>query len=387
MAFRLTHWLALMAAGCAVVAIWALPPRAADRWERAARLPEEQRLAALQRRALMASYQIQRTRWADSLIPATLAGAGPVTFGFPEGSDADAVASARTRARDDVGGTPSDMALGLFFLPPQTSAYPGTPIAKTYTAEYYFGARDGRPYCVAAQPEINLTEAHLFSLFSPRYTESHLGLCALLGRYGLPGPAVQQWLAVGGTALAASIRPEASQLPDAPLFPGAEVRRRRGPLGMTNRRFELYSESMIPLAQCASGYPAGCAEIFLYPARGFARFSDARGLPSPSPVSATQAYSYSYVGSMDTRSIARLAQEFGPERFQRWWTADGDVADAFQASFGLDVGSWTLGEISKNTEITKAGPGVAGSGLLGGLLIVTLSGVIAGMWAIRRRVA
>jgi hypothetical protein len=86
-------------------------------------------------------------------------------------------------------------------------------------------------------------------------------------------------------------------------------------------------------------------------------------------------------------TVANLAQEFGPERFNQWWTADGDVADAFEASFGLDLGSWTLGEISKDMEITKPGPGVAWSGLLGALLIMTLSSVIAGMWAIRRRVA
>lgn len=385
MALSMKQWLAVIAVGCALVAVWALPPQASRGGQRVDhRLWEEVRRDALIRRAQSANYQIQRIQWADSLIPATLAGTGPVTFGFPDSSDPDAVASARARAvdraLDDVRNTPSDMAVGLFFLSQGTSAYSEAPRASTFGTVYYFGARDGRPYCVAVHPQSDLTRSNSWGFFMAAQGDSHLGLCALLRSYGLPGPAVHHWLAEGGTALAASTRPA-----DAPLLAWAtEAQQRRGPFGQ-RQRLDFSSAGANPFTRCESGITAGCADLFLHPGSAYSWFDDAGGLPRPSEVSAIQTYSLD--GPMDPRTVARLAQEFGPERFQRWWTAEGNLADAFQTSFGIDVGTWTLTQVRKHMEITKPGPGVAWSGLLGGLVIMTLSSVIAGMWAIRRRVA
>jgi hypothetical protein len=93
------------------------------------------------------------------------------------------------------------------------------------------------------------------------------------------------------------------------------------------------------------------------------------------------------LGYFDAHMIADLANEFGRERFQRFWTSEAPLAEAFEDAFGVDMGEWNLQRVSELVEIRRAGPAVRMGEGVGAFLLFSLFAVIAGAWARRRRVA
>lgn len=386
MALGMRQWLGFVAAGFAFVALETLPPRATELPEpQDPPLQAERRRDALRGEALRAATLLQRMRWADSIIPATLSGEGPVVFSFPEGTRPEQEEMIRSRTLSELPGSPSDVATGIFFLPLTVGAVPGAPVAARTRAEYYFGEREGRPYCVIARPVWRQSADDRVVLPTVMSDESYLGLCELIRAHGLPGPAVRAWLAGGGADLALSARPgRGTQLTYVSL---SDAYRPRILLGLRN---SLWARSTRRLSEdrCFYGIAEGCAEMFLQPRlraySGLAAQTRADILER-SPVSATQ--EGSLFEPADYHVVADLAEEFGPDRFQQWWTADGDVLDAFAASFGVDAGAWNLDRISSFVEIGEPGPVVSRAGMLASLLLISAASALAGAWALRRRVA
>lgn len=387
MALGMKKWLGLVAVCMALVAIRTLPPEPLEvPSERLlTKTQAQRRLDALLGDAARANLTLQRMRWADRMIPATLADGGPVTFSFPEGVNPDDVERVRERVLEEARTTPSDVAAGLLFHTGSEDAYPGAPGGSVREAEYYFGERDGRAFCVTVRPVWRMGREGELRLETPWSGESDLGLCALVRRFGLPGPAVEQWLAGGGTALAGSARTATTKVVPAYLSLDLGNFNRRGPFG---QRPLGSREGNIPMDRCFAGVVEGCADLFLNPPR-LGWFGDYEyGIDQAvrnSPLSAVGVQSWFYPA--DQYVTADLAEQFGDARFRAWWTADGDVSAAFQAAFGTDVGSWYLQQVAEYVPISRPGPGVGGTGLLGALLLLTLSTVLAGGWARRRRVA
>lgn len=390
MALGMKQWLGLVGTGVALVALGTLPPSALNLPTRRPPLPEQQRLDALRRTVVAANNTLQRVRWADAVIPATLAGQGPVVFGFPDGAPPEQVERVRARTLaelDDVAAGPSDLALGLFLLDYRDARYPGAPTGAQLDAHFFFGEKDGQAYCAAVRPAWRRDSAERIHLPGLPSDDSYLGVCGLVREYGLPGPAVQAWLADGGTALAASPRPSGGSV----LFYRAvtdAALARRGPLGQKNLAFgDLLSR--VDYDRCFAGVAQGCAEMFLHPALAAGsdpRSSSAARTVRPHwPASAVQRRSL--FEPADYHVAADLVEEFGRERFAAWWTAEGDVAAAFEASFGVDVGTWYLRRVSGFVAISRPGPGVSEAGLMGGLLLLAFSSMVAGLWSRRRRVA
>lgn len=389
MALGMKQWLGLVGAGVALVALCTLPPSALEVPTRRPPPPEQQRLDALRRNVVAANNTLQRVRWADAVIPATLAGPGPVVFDFPEGAVPEQVERVRDRTLaelDDVTPGRSGVALGLFLLDYRDGRYPGAPTGAQLDAHFFLGERDGRPYCVTVRPAWRMNRAQQIHLPGLPSDDSYLGVCGLVREYGLPGPAVQAWLAEGGTALAASPRPSGgSVLFYRAVTDAASVR--RGPLGQRNLALgDLLTR--VDYDRCFAGVAEGCAEMFLHPELGYSAprgFPSARGARPHWPASAVQRRSL--FEPADYHVVADLAEEFGRERFAEWWTAEGDVAAAFETSFGVDVGTWYLRRVSRFVTISRPGPGVSEAGLMGGLLLLALSSMVAGLWSRRRRVA
>jgi hypothetical protein len=150
-----------------------------------------------------------------------------------------------------------------------------------------------------------------------------------------------------------------------------------------------FLSTRLDLDRCFAGVAPGCAEIFLHPEldgsyRG-PGFLPERTVRSYWPASAVQGRSM--FEPADYHVAANLAEEFGRRRFMEWWTAEGDVAEAFEASFGVDVGTWNLRRIAAFVTVARPGPGVSEAGLMGGALLLAFSSIIAGLWSRRRRVA
>jgi len=279
----------------------------------------------------------------------------------------------------------SDVAVGLFFKDYRSDRYPDVHVGYQIGTYYYFGQSDGRTYCATVRPAWRQAPNNQVRLSVMPGDAPFLGVCDLIRAYGLPGPAVRSWLADGGTALAASVHPSGGSdfffrdLGDATVA-------RRGFLGRTSQPLGYFIAS--DHDRCFAGLAAGCAQIFLHP--GWTDYGGSGGRlrtgSSPhAPASAVQ--QRSVFEPADYHVVADLAAEFGPERFMAWWTADGNVADAFQASFGVNVGTWNLRRIGDFLTIAKPGPGVTRSGVLGAVLILALSAIVAGLWARRRQVA
>jgi len=91
-------------------------------------------------------------------------------------------------------------------------------------------------------------------------------------------------------------------------------------------------------------------------------------------------------GNLDDYLLADLEAEFGPDRFQRFWSSELELPEAFEAAFGVGLGEWVITWVDANMRISPAGPGMSKSAALGGILALSLFAAMAGAWARRRRV-
>ena len=390
MALGVKQWLGLVGFGVALVALGTLPPAEVNVPTRRPPLPEQQRLDVLRRKVVATNNTLQRVRWAEEVVPGTLAGEGPVVFGFPDGAVPEQVERVRTRTAaevDEVAAGASDVALGVFFVDYRDARYPGAPTGAQLDVHYFFGEKDGRPYCAVVRPVWRRAAPDQIHLPGVPSDGSYLGVCGLVRAYGLPGPAVRAWLAGGGAVLATSGRPtQGTVLLYGTL--GDVALARREVFGTPNLAFG-YLPTRMDYDRCFAGVTMGCAEMFVHPAL-------VNAFDGPGSVSGRTARSHWPASAVQGRSIfepadyhvaADLAEEFGRERFRRWWVAEGDVAEAFEASFGVDVGTWNLRRIGGFVTISRPGPSVSQAGFVGGVLLLALSSIIAGLWARRRRVA
>ncbi|NJD18881.1 MAG: hypothetical protein FIA95_06310 [Gemmatimonadetes bacterium] len=397
MALRMRHWIGLALAGCACVALRLLPPTEF----RFVSPPPPQDVVyerALRANLALASARLQRVRLAERIIPATLAAEAPLAFGVPDpvdpGEAARVLAEASKEAEEARGsgaGAGAHVALGLFYIDYKEGRYPGAPTDYLSRTEYYFGERDGRPYCATVVRSAYIVRLERFTLDQWRETQSLLGLCAAVARYGLPGTAVRSWLADGGAIMASTLTPSR-------LVPGAFATyfgtsfKRTASLGLpsaTGRNVGL--RFPLALERCFAGVPEGCARGLLEPREqsrrlySYSRQADPADLIGITPVSAVQASTS--LEPADRHVLADLAEEFGEEPVRRWWTAEGQPDAAFHDAFGVEIGTWYGARVRKLVTVTEPGPGMAPIGLLGAFLILALGNLLGGLWATRRRVA
>jgi len=383
-------WTGLVLAGCAALALRYLPPSEVQVPTVQARLQEERHASALSDDAALANSLLQRLRIAAQVIPATLAGTENVAFAAAEGSKPEEVERARSEALEEAASLPRGVALGVFYVAWRDYSYPGPPSFYIGDVEYYYGERDGRAYCAAVHPVWRRRTGEPLSLYwgtDGRITA--LGLCALVARHGLPGPAVQAWLDGGGTAMVtASVPSNPAHFTFATDL--GRAFERTGPLGLPQASPMGGAFRTTPVERCLAGKADGCASVLMRPtdpwaSRFWSNNPDWTTLLSSTPVSAVQVRSI--FEPADRFVAADLIREFGADRFRQWWTADGDPAQAFEEAFGVDPGEWYLARISQLVTIQAAGPGVTPNGLAGTVLLLALGGVVAGAWARSRRVA
>ena len=391
MALGMKHWAGLVLAGCAFVALRFLPVSSWNLPSHRMPLPEEAHERALRRDVRLTNGKLQRIRLAERLIPLTLAADGPLAFEAPAGADPAEVQMVRADAERELleaAGAAPRVAVGLIYARSGEGDYPGAPTWTVSDPEYYFGIQDGRPYCVTAVDAWSIRGRVRLPV---RNSHTRLGVCQVIARYGLPGRAVETWLAEGGTAMAVTLEPSR---PESYTFSSrwgmGFVRRLKFGLMMIGRQ-PIGAFRSVAQEQCFAGLSEGCAKLFLSPGSELslhASDEDWSELPevlAATPLSAVNGYSS--MQPADYHVVADLVEEFGAERFERWWTADGSAEEAFRAAFGVPAGEWYAERVARLIEVTGPGPSLRANGLAGAFLILALAAVVGGAWARRRRVA
>jgi hypothetical protein len=392
MALRMKYWMGLVTVGAALVAIWTLPPSAAGpgRWHPSG-TALDQRADALETEIRRSHEILKRMRWYDSLPALAMAGARDgLAVVLPPSNKITPELKGRfeERIREEMAGWEprSDVVLGYVIQPRDVGAVPalvarvgGAPDAK----ESYVGTRDGRPFCLqikVTRPE-GWDDRLIAMLRDARSQQSNfVGLCRPYMRFGPAGPHVQAWLDEGAIGFADRYGISPATRP--------EFRWRMTSLRVFGAfRYGFSSRQTLSLDQCLAGDAAGCRKVMLDDLDVAAQGD---GVPiergSPATSLGSSVYSSPF-GFFDDYLFDDLERDFGTEAFQRFWTSDKEVTDAFADAFGVEIGAWTVSWVDRVIGVSPAGPRLTLSAGLGGLLTVSLFAGLAVAWARRRKVA
>ena len=204
-------------------------------------------------------------------------------------------------------------------------------------------------------------------------SERLLGPCAFYEAYGAPGPAIEQWLAKGGWALAQ----RASR--DRPLLWKGRWKTDEVPL-----RYMLGSLGVA----CAKGSRDACADAIEKPNITGLRARERLVMAEYNPYIMSNWYSREWsLGSSSTALLADMARDLGTDRFTRFWQSDAEPAAAFRAATNADIADWTHDWVVKTYHAEKAGPGVSGTAWAWGLALLVLSLGVVLRSAERRQMA
>jgi len=387
MAFGMKHWLGVVLLGVGLIAAWLLPVD--YRMTRRARPevvdPVQERFLGVQHEVLVEAGRLSRLRRLDSLTallePPSVAGS-PVTVGLPPGLPPDEVAVFEARLGREVQEHASiaaaDVGVFVILVPPPEA--PGALRRERQADEFYAGEHRGRPYCMAVRVAWEESRGILVrggwdGSMGPG-GPSVTGPCAYFLRYGAPGPRVAEWLRDGSFERGSRRAVSTAWIED-------RVQERM-PFGMST--FASWDVS-IPGQRCIRGELEVCRDIFLHPERGELTVAGriARGVPElwlTERTNPRRAFALA-----DLALFADLEEEFGGERFARFWTSEKEVTAAFEEAFGLSPERWIRGWGSGyyGTEWRGYEAGLGHWGVT--LLLVAAALTIAAAAAHRRQVA
>ena len=382
MAFGMKEWIGVTLVGCALVAAWRLPPEPAPLRDAEVRTAEEIRYEALRAEERVTAEILYRMLWSDSLSAAVLAQAnGGVAVLTPPGSEGAEAQRRRFHAHvleqvRDLDAPSTSMVFGYVFQPNDHARDAG-PFAGRDRTETYVGTRDGTDYCLqvrvvhADYVHRALAQRVADSDRTPPYSDD-LGPCRFYLRYGLAGGPIQNWMERGGVELA---------LETGAFIPSADpwTSGRRGPFGFTF----LGNHTSLQVTRCLAGESGSCAELF--------ENADGTYLLTPRQVEIARRSPATGVGTRfgfplwfddQVYIVADLEEEFGTEAFRAFWTSERPVAEAFEAAFGVDMGTWMVSWVHRTMGVDRPGPGLPRSASTGAALTV---GVLLGIAWLRRR--
>lgn len=395
MAFGMKHWIGLVAAGLALVALLALPPRAMDSRAELTPTHEEVRARALRTEFRQGWDVLKRMRWADSLASLAVRTAEDgVAVGAPEGTlTSEELATLHANLMeelDEVGPLREGVVLGFFAHPVNFATSPDAPRDTRTFEEVYVGRLDGVEYCVRVEA-INRHEITGRFLAGSRWDRIEqdgreysdmLELCRLVARHGLPGEEIMAWLENG----AAGFAEDPAETPFRGRMNENWLRDANLPFGFRARLRSSGSQALT-MERCHTGTAEACGEVAAAPEITWPATVDAIEVARRSPALTLGRYNGTPFGSPGDYLISDIERDFGPEAFGRFWRSDADVKTAFQDAFGVSLGEWALGWVQRNFGVRTRGPGLSKSAGLGGLLTLSLFAVLAGAWARRRKVA
>ena len=144
-----------------------------------------------------------------------------------------------------------------------------------------------------------------------------LGPCSLLDRFGIPGREIGRWFAnEGGTGTAAHWAPSP-----------------RDPDESTLRSWDYDN---VGLYSCASGNDAGCRALLNR--QQIRREWFGWDYPGVYLIQSNM-----FRAGPETHLLYDLMEQFGPEKFQRFWKSDLALEAAFERVYGMQLTAWMSG--------------------------------------------
>ena len=172
---------------------------------------------------------------------------------------------------------------------------------------------------------------------------SQLAPCALLAKFGRPGPHIERWLSGKGFDFATYFSPTGRSVPVEALPEDAD------PVAYVLFEMEWSLYGTMPLGvQCLNGRIAECASA-VFSSRAASRPARAGFHTAAMPWRAP-------FGTLTRSYIADLYREIGPEAFRRFWTSDQPFDRALQEATGMSVGAWTHQWAVGRRAFFRAGP-------------------------------
>jgi len=389
MAPAMRLWLGLALGGAAVISVSALPPAMTRLRGLPQRLPEEVRAAALQRKASDAANLLRRLRWLDSL-PALAVGTaqdGLAVAGDPALASGEELEQVRRMLRGELARVPrgeEPVVVGFFVQRPDFASEVDRFVMPRRRYEFYAGRESGTPYCLIVDVRAERFTASTLGMWTDADGSHHsdvLQVCRFVAAYGPPGRGIGDWLARGGFRYLELAVPPGTETYVAPAPPSRSF---------FGRRISYWEPRDIGPQKCLSGEAAACADLV---ARGapvdelvFTPVDAHQDIPAqigatyvPSPPPAlTGAARYLF---------ADLEREYGTDTFRAFWTSGRDMPDAFQASFGVSLGDWTVRWAAEQVGLERNGPALPRGVWLDTVVLVILSALAGGAWQRRRAVA
>ncbi|MCK5650045.1 MAG: hypothetical protein KAJ42_01650 [Gemmatimonadetes bacterium] len=405
MAFGLNRWISYVALCLIIAAAWALPPRRYGRnYYPSERTPEREQAVRLREEIGRLDRHYQRLLRRDSLVSMVRTAreeGRSCIFGASGEYPTDSLhvlEEAFAREVDRVvGGTPKVTA-GLYLFRPREWTHEGLKedgrgIPTYYSAyeEFYAGSMDGISYCLLAFP-VRGRFSSAYRNLQPALPEveamaganNMLGPCVFHLRYGHPSEAVFQWLRDGGYRLAQEqVSYEARRqleyyrdLYDVNRVFGIRI----------GYRFSIDAEA------CLAGDADACERSIVdiaNPRSDGREFYAARfGIPVSQVDMPVSYYDYRYFwglyGGFDRALLADIETEFGPERFQRFWTSEEEFAEAFESAFGVPLGDWVMKWAQERLGKIETTPTLPLQASALSLLIMGLFAALVGVVAQRR---
>jgi hypothetical protein len=352
MAPGLKTWFGLLGLSVALVGLWLLPPKSESA---IAPIAEEAHFRELQDEVRTQVELIDRLRWADELVaelqsareadePVVVVDLGPRDLPAKTTRSRALVKQfnetlATELAENRAGSGQVD--LGVFAVEMSSPDRVDTPRGFLDLPEYYVGVANGHPYCIIAsvQPHRWADRGYVVK-WGASAGGAVLGACGFVLRYGVPGPAVYQWLK-NGSARRADMKSVPIEHFD---FESGQVVERAllGGLGAA----QTYGFSLTATA-CLRGSRSACAGVFhgaAEPPRNYVqrwiqplRASLSSAVPELWVETASAGFGIAEYGM-----LYDLEHQFGEERFAKFWTSQSELDVAFEDAFATSTGDWML---------------------------------------------
>ncbi|MFC1791619.1 hypothetical protein ACFL0I_04040 [Gemmatimonadota bacterium] len=383
MAFGLKRWLGLVFLLALGVALLGLPPRPTRVPARHA-VPEGREWSRLKEELLQEGWLYQRIQWRDSLtrnLRDRVSEGDRLVLGLPEqapDSLMDRLERAVRLELDHMGLEEPVIPVGVFVLPMTQGRHPGILGLLAYyrTSDEFYVARGGEaPFCIIGAP-FNDTSPHADSV--PSYTGSWLlnrlgsrvrslanipghslsvpntlKLCRYYARYGQAGPEITDWLRRGASGFGSRV------------YTFDHTRQfSRGPARRSFGRVGPFSSNDPVGFGCLAGVREACEKMTMPQGAETGVFYygspelDYDAFLTESPVDFLENYpsNHHHLFGYEDYIFFALEEEFGPQRFGRFWTSDLPPAQAFESAFGEPFDLWMMGWARKYFDPLDRGP-------------------------------
>lgn len=226
------------------------------------------------------------------------------------------------------------------------------------------------------------------ALTSARSSAALRGPCAFYATFGPPGPGISNWLTATNWRVA---RFGDWRGPSVPLeYPYGWGRQIRGieRLFYPDERWLLRGELSSDALSCIAGRVDRCRHGLL------AATPDARGR-SRANILTTNGFEIGFffmrsqgrpLGSAEGWVLSDMARSLGPERFATFWHSQLAPAEAYRAAAQGDIDVWTMEWARRVYGTEELGPQVSQSALASGFVFAAIGGLVAMLFAYRRKV-